>query len=353
MSDQNGLFRTRVYPYAVDAPVDHARIRSCAEDFIVDEVLGFTPDGDGEHLLLRVRKRERNSYDVIQWLSQRMGAPRRDIGFCGMKDRVAVTSQWFSLPAKANQRVPVGISDGIEVVETALHGRKLRRGQHRANRFEIRLRDPSDAGGDIEQRFERICRDGVPNYFGPQRFGRDGENVDNAMAMLNGRYRARNPQIKGILLSSLRSFLFNEILAERVDAGNWNLPLSGDVFQRDDNGERFQSNADQEQLRRQCQTHEIHPTAVLTGPGEDNVVGEARALETQVLGRHGDITAALLDRGPSVDRRSLRLKPTAATFRRDDEGIVVGFELGRGSFATSLLRELVNDSDSQPPWQEN
>ncbi len=352
MSEHTRLFRTDIYPYAGPAPVISARIRSRPEDFIVDEVLGLSPDGEGEHLLVRVRKRERNSYDVIQWLSQRMGVARRDVGFCGLKDRVAVTSQWFSLPVRENQPVPQGVSDGVQIIESVRHSRKLRRGQHKGNRFEITLRDLSPSADGMEQRFDRIVTQGVPNYFGPQRFGRDGENVDNAMAMLEGRYRPRNPQIKGILLSSLRSFLFNEILAERVGDASWNRPLQGDVFHDDADATPLASVPDAALALRRCNALEIHPTAVLAGPGDSAVAGEAAALEAEVLARHTAIRDALLNKGPAIDRRPLRIVPTATSIRYDSErNLVVAFELGRGSFATSLLRELVNDSDSQPPWR--
>jgi len=353
MSTASPSFRPSVYPYVGDAPTAVARIRVSAEDFKVDELLGFEPDGCENHLLLQVRKRERNTHDVVKWLSERLGAPRRDIGFCGLKDRVAVTSQWFSVPLDAKSPIPQGVSDGIEVIARAHHSKKLRRGQHQGNRFAINLRGVS-APLPFEEtrlRFQQACRTGVPNYFGPQRFGRDGENIRDGLAMMKGEFRPRQAHIKGILLSALRSFLFNEILAERVQQGCWNRPLAGDVFLSAADGSRVDASIGDRELLERCGRFELHPTGALPGPGDSGVRMDAAVLEDRVLSQHSEISGILAERGPAADRRSLRLCPTSASIDSNDDGsLCVRFDLPRGSFATSLLREVVNDVALNLPW---
>lgn len=348
-------FRSLVYPYSGSAPADTARIRASAMDFRVEELLGFEPDGVENHLLLLVRKSERNTHDVVKWLSERTGTSRRDVGFCGLKDRVAVTTQWFSVPLATEQHIPRGLSDGIEVLATAPHSRKLRRGQHSANRFEIVLRSASTplSFAEISRRFEHACEKGVPNYFGPQRFGRDGENIHNGLAMLRGEFRPRQAHVKGILLSALRSFLFNEILAERVLKQLWNQPLPGDVLFAAGGGvvDIDQQAQDQQSLIERCSAFEIHPSGVLPGPGNTGVSDQAAELESEVLARHSEIATILTDKGPRADRRSLRLCPESVAVKlNSDDSICLQFDLAVGSFATSLLREIVNDVALGLPW---
>jgi len=353
MSTISTSFRPSVYPYVRDAPTAVARIRVSAEDFKVEELPGFDPDGVENHLLLQVRKRERNTHDVVKWLSERTGAPRRDIGFCGLKDRVAVTTQWFSVPLEGNPTVPQGVSDGIEVIATARHSKKLRRGQHQGNRFEINLRGVNAPlpYEEIRGRFHDACRAGVPNYFGPQRFGRDGENIRDGLAMMKGEFRPRQAHIKGILLSALRSFLFNEILAARVEQGCWNRPLAGDIFLSGVDGSPVEVSADDSELLERCASFDLHPGGALPGPGDSGARMDAAALEDRVLNQHSEISDILAERGPATDRRSLRLRPASASIDcNDDSSICVRFDLPRGSFATSLLREIVNDAALGLPW---
>ncbi len=189
-----------------DEQVSIARIRSCPEDFRVDEELGFSPDGEGEHSLLHIRKRNRNTDQIARQLARHAGVRARDVSYCGLKDRVAVTSQWFSvwLPGKADPDWSTMEEEGLQILEQSRHRRKLQRGALQCNRFEIVLREIQGAQEDVEKRLSLIKAQGVPNYFGEQRFGRDGGNLLAAQTMFEGK-RIKDRFLRGLYLSSARS----------------------------------------------------------------------------------------------------------------------------------------------------
>lgn len=223
----------RAFPYdGVDA-MPSAHLRACPEDFRVDEILGFDPDGEGEHLLLKIQKRNQNTADVARTLARHAGVKIRDVGYGGLKDRNAVTTQWFSvwLPGKADPDWSAIAGEHLKILDSQRHHRKLQRGALRGNRFVIVLRDVAfpqqlDAGA-LEQQLAVIKQQGVPNYFGEQRFGREGRNLASATAMFDG-VRIKDKHLRSLYLSAARSFLFNEVLAARITAANWNQVLPGE-----------------------------------------------------------------------------------------------------------------------------
>ena len=198
---------------------------------MVEEVLPFTPDGEGEHALLYVEKRGLNTADVTRMLARIAGVAERDIGFCGLKDKHAQTSQWFSV-GLAGKPEPDWLSldqPQVRIIVAQRHRKKLRRGVHRSNRFALRLRDLGGDRESLEGRLQAVSRDGVPNYFGPQRFGINGENLNRAQAWFAGTGPSPRRQKRSFYLSAARSFLFNELLAQRVSADSWQEPLAGDL----------------------------------------------------------------------------------------------------------------------------
>jgi tRNA pseudouridine13 synthase len=334
------------WPRAFGAPVAVARIRSCPEDFQVNEVLGFEPDGEGEHLLLHIRKRNRNTDDVARALARHAEVKSRDVGYCGLKDRVAVTTQWFSiwLPGKADPDWSPVLSDDLQLLAQFRHRRKLQRGSLRGNRFMIVLRDVQGDREMLEQRLTLIARDGVPNYFGAQRFGRDGGNLVAAQALFSGR-RVKSRHLRGLYLSAARSFLFNEVLAARVRAANWDQALRGEALQLAGSRSFFVVDDIDAQITSRLACADVFPSGPLWGQGELPSRGEVRQLEQAVLATQAMFRDGLERAGLKQERRALRLSVVGFHWWwLVDEGgqnLQLDFELPAGAYATSVLRELV------------
>ncbi|MCP3882514.1 MAG: tRNA pseudouridine(13) synthase TruD [Sulfitobacter sp.] len=217
-------------PYAFGGPVGRGVIRSSTEDFKVDEILGFEPDGDGEHVLLHLRKRQTNTIWLAGQIAKLAKVPKRDVSYAGLKDRHAVTSQWFSVRL-ASQPEPDwrGLeSSQIELLRAERHRRKLRIGALRGNRFQLLIRELNADTTSLQQRLQQIKTAGMPNYFGEQRFGHDYGNLVQANALFERRLGKIERKLRGLLISTARSQLFNEVLAARIERESWNRPLGGD-----------------------------------------------------------------------------------------------------------------------------
>jgi tRNA pseudouridine13 synthase len=334
---------TDALPRAYGPLLGRARMRASPDDFSVDEILGFRPTGHGEHLFVWIRKRERTTEQVAGLLARTAGVPRGAVSYAGMKDRRAVTQQWFSihLPGREIALSPGELEPGVEVIEAVRHDKKLRRGVLRGNRFRLRLRDVAAPSGSVSQRLVRIARWGVPNYFGEQRFARDGDNVEQARAMLGGRLRPRNRSLRGILLSAARSHLFNRLLAERLRQGNWATALPGDLLMLDGRHSLFPIDAVDEVIRRRVRALEIHPTGPLSGRGGAQPAGEAVELERRVLSDELELIEGLSAAGLEGARRALRLRVADLGWWFPAPGEVeLAFALTAGAYATGVVREL-------------
>ena len=247
-------------PLAFGAPLLTARIRATPEDFQVDELPAFEPSGEGEHLLLTIRKRGANTVHVAKVLAKWAGLPDMAVSYAGMKDRHAVTTQRFSvhLPKRIAPDIATLASDEIEVIESTWHNRKLQRGALAGNRFKLVLRDVRGEAAAIEERLSHIASRGLPNWFGEQRFGRDGGNVPAALAMFGG--RRMRPDQRSLLLSAARSALFNQVLAARVEQGNWDTPLDGEVWMLDGSRSVFGPEPWTDLLADRLGRFDIHPS---------------------------------------------------------------------------------------------
>lgn len=326
-------------------PPARGLIRVHPEDFCVDEVLGFAPAGHGEHVLLRVRKRGANTEWVARRLAERAGVRSMDVGYAGRKDRAAVATQWFSvrLPPDRSPDWAAPPIDSVQVLEAQRHDRKLRRGALRGNRFEIWVRALETDRSDLEARLQGVAERGVPNYFGEQRFGRDGQNVEGARHMLLEGVRPRARHLRGLYLSAARSLLFNRALALRVDHDRWDRAAGGDVLMLDGTRSVFRAEEVDGQIRRRVEELDVHPTGPLWGRGPSLAQGEALRLEEAALQDWGDWRRGLERAGLKQERRSLRLKVSELDWEwvgRD--GLCLRFYLPRGGYATSVLRELVD-----------
>ena len=325
-------------------PLGNARFKSQPDDFQVEEILGIEPSGEGEHCLVWVEKTERNSNDVATDFAKKLGIRKRLISHCGMKDKNAITRQWFSihLPGQPSPTASLLESPGVRVLRMTRHIRKLHRGAHDGNRFIIRLRECKFAKSDTEERWAKICEHGVPNYFGPQRFGAKGDNVQQAIRFMSGELEVKDRMLRGILISAARSFIFNACIARRLQTGVWNTVLDGEVFGFPDNRSLvLPHNLRGDEVARVA-AGELELTAPLWGLGELQSVGEVKALEQKVADEHMAVISGLEQFNLKQERRVIRLKPLAPELEwESDETLILRFELPKGTYATTLLKELV------------
>ncbi|MEK6220383.1 MAG: tRNA pseudouridine(13) synthase TruD [Psychrobacter cryohalolentis] len=371
-------------PQPIQPLLKHATYKAHTTDFIVNELLPLEFTGEGEHLWLHIQKSGMNTAYLAKLLSEWAEIPLRDVGFSGLKDRHALTTQWFSLRIPKKQLpdsefapVDIGANESITILEQQWHNKKLNRGTHRANQFIITLRDIEFVGFDtpspsseqllsakqaVEQHLVIISQSGVPNYFGPQRFGRSGNNIREALSLFarpvpearppsNKGKRKRVPREQNTMeLSAARSLIFNEILAARVRDGSWNHGLAGEVFNLDGSGSIFASDEIDDTLRARLESGDIHPTAVLWGTGNEKISGKAAAMEADTVAHSPLLTqlaTGLEQRDIKAQRRALRLPIEALSWEwQDTEGsqiLILNFTLTTGSFATSVLASLVQE----------
>ncbi|MFO1427199.1 MAG: tRNA pseudouridine(13) synthase TruD [Steroidobacteraceae bacterium] len=326
-----------------------ARLRSSPEDFQVDEICGFVPAARGEHFLLRVRKREANTAWVARELARRARVRPFDVGFAGMKDRHAVTTQWFSVPGRGLTLADWAghAGEGYQVLEAYAHTRKLPRGALAGNRFRIVLRgvdardEPTRAA--IATAVAQLGVRGVPNYFGPQRFGRELGNL----AALLAPGPAAAPRESGFVLSAARSLVFNAVLAERVRRGDWNRLLDGELANLDGSNSVFAVDAADAQLATRLQQLDIHPSGPLWGAGGPRPAGEIAALEQRIAAGLPAALAAIERARVEGARRALRLAVRDLEFRwlAEPDACMLCFTLRSGAFATTVLGELFDTGE--------
>jgi tRNA pseudouridine13 synthase len=326
-------------PAAHGGPLARGNLRSTPEDFIVEEQLGFSPSGEGQHVLLRVRKRAANTQWVARELARICGCRPGDVGYAGLKDRHAVAVQWFSVP---RSRVTTDDWTGragadFEVLEACAHSRKLPRGALAGNRFEIRIRGMAVEESLLAERLATIAARGVPNYFGAQRFGREGANLARISDDPRSLHRSERP----FVLSAARSLVFNAVLAARVLEGTWDQLEPGDIANLDGRGSIFAVDGVDAGLMDRGRRLEIHPTGRLWGRGSPATGGRIGALEAQVAGQFPQACTLTANAGMSQERRSLRLVVQDLLWNREPEALVIRFRLTRGSYATAVLREIV------------
>jgi tRNA pseudouridine13 synthase len=334
--------------YAFGVPPVSGVIRTRPEDFFVDEVLGFEPELDGEHVLLHIEKRNTNTQWLADQLARYAGIPKRDVSYAGLKDRNAVTRQWFSL-GLAGSPEPEWEDMNIEnvrVLRHARHRRKLRRGTLQGNRFELVIRELQGDVAKLETRLQQVAQQGVPNYFGEQRFGHHGANLQQAIAMFQGK-RIKDRHKRSLYLSAARSFLFNELLSQRVAAGNWNLAIAGDVMLLAGSNSYFVPDEHDEDIQQRLANFDIHPSGCLWGKGESAARGQAAILEDSLTQTHPEYCRGLEQAGLKQERRSLRLRVAELEWDLDasQQQLVLRFFLPAGSYATTVLRELVQTRD--------
>jgi tRNA pseudouridine13 synthase len=296
-------------------------------------------------VLLKVRKRGANTEWVARELARAAGCRAHDIGYAGLKDRHAVTTQWFSVPRPRDRDLGAVHGDGFEVLEAHAHTKKLPRGALAGNRFAIRVRDLDVSHDSLAQRLAAIARDGVPNYFGPQRFGRDGANLRK----ITRDPGVIHPRERTYVLSAARSLVFNAVLAERVADRTWCQLEVGDVANLDARGSVFPVDAVDETLHARVERLDVHPTGPLWGSDALMSRGRIASLEQQVATAFDKPCALVVAAGMRQERRSLRLAVRDLSWDLQGRDLVIRFWLTKGSFATTVLRELVSEENVESP----
>jgi tRNA pseudouridine13 synthase len=340
-----GFLPVSSYPHAYGMPDSTALIRSQPEDFQVEEQLSFLPEGEGEHHFLFLQKRNTNTEWLAKQLARFCGVPPRDVGYAGLKDRNAITSQWFSIriPGTETPDWSELESDDLKLLQATRHRRKLRRGALAQNHFRLRLRQLKTDKIELESRLKQIAAKGVPNYFGEQRFGHDQNNLTFAAKLFAGELKKISRHKKGIYLSAARSYLFNMVLAKRVAEGTWDQAILGDSMLLDGSRSHFSILEIDSEIQQRISEMDIHPTGPLWGKGKPPVSLDTDKLENIVLGEYSVFTQGLIEFGLSHERRALRSRVIELKWNwLDEDNLELRFGLYPGSYATSVLREVVS-----------
>lgn len=335
-------------PFAYRQEHPTGTLRRRPEDFQVEEQLGFEPEGEGEHVFLLVQKTGLNTVEVAGQIAAAAGVAPQQVSFSGLKDKQAVTRQWFSihLPGAKSREWTDWDAPGVKVIRQSQHRKKLRRGTHRSNHFKIRIDQIVGDTDQLEATLQRIRAEGVPNYFGEQRFGFNGANLNQAEAWFNGRLRPGR-QKKSLMLSAVRSYLFNQVLAQRVETGSWCKVLEGELCLLDGSNSVFLSDPGElENLSVRAGEGDIHPSGPLFGrEGKLSPRGVVAQIEQAVLAAEPQLLQGLERNGVQAQRRSLRVLPRQLDWSLNhgsgEAVLELEFSLPSGCFATAVVRELV------------
>ncbi|MDQ7089641.1 MAG: tRNA pseudouridine(13) synthase TruD [Methylococcales bacterium] len=326
------------WSYAYGSPASTGVIKTQPDDFIVEEQLPFEADGTGEHVFVQIQKQGENTDYVARVLARVAKVRQRDIGVAGLKDRHGLTTQWFSvwLPGKATPDWSEVETETIKVLQSTRHTRKLKRGVLTGNQFQLLIRDFSGDREACQRQLNQIKMLGFPNYFGSQRFGLQGKNIDTVLALFAGTRKIKRPQ-RGIYLSAARSYLFNQILSHRVENNSWDSALEDDILMFADSNSYFKVTALDDELKQRISQGILHPTGCLYGKGE------VLANEMNLLTPYDALTTGLVKFDLESDRRVLRVIPQNLQWQfLTPEQLQLRFFLPAGGYATALLREIIN-----------
>lgn len=348
-------------------------IKSAPEDFVVEEIAAYEPSGEGTHLFLHFEKKGLTTDAAVRAITKALGIEMRDVGIAGMKDKVALTTQWVSVPAppKAGdleERAKALEIPDIRVLDAKRHGNKLKTGHLKGNRFDIVVREvPAEAVAAVVAAMERFAKEGVPNAFGNQRFGKEGDNAQRARAWLTGKERAPNdPRLRRFHFSALQSAIFNAVLEARIADGTWNQPVLGDLLKKEDTGGIFVC-TDVQADRERADRGELCPTGPITGARMRSPEGDVKTLEEGIAAPF--LEGVDLDRARALGegtRRALRLRVTSCSVsevmnskgvpgedendnREQTRSLRVQFVLPKGAYATTVLANAFDLIETRAP----
>ena len=316
------------WPQAYPKTNASAQLKQENADFKVTEIPQTLPCGEGEHVWLYIEKNNANTAWTAMRLAELANVKEMDVGYAGMKDRHAITRQWFSiyLPRVEAPDFSQLNDDEFTLLEQTRHTKKLRRGDLLGNRFEIVLTDVQGSQAAIEANLQQVKEWGAPNYFGTQRFGHDGNNIESGRAMLAGEIRVKQRNKKSIYLSAIRSLLFNEVLAARIEQGLWGKTVAGDVLSEDQQA-----------------------TGPMWGRGRSAATEQALEIEQVIIEKYAALADGLEHAGLKQERRALVSKPQELSWQWQQEGeqtdLRLSFSLAAGHYATSVLKELLDATE--------
>lgn len=349
------------WQYLYGQPEVGAIIRHRASDFVVNENLGYAFDGQGEHLMLEIEKTNLNTTAVVREIARWANVSNKVIGYAGLKDRNAITRQYFSVQLPGQQAPDLALleSSQLRVLSSTRNSKKLRRGALKGNSFCLVLRGLC-LDAKLIERLEKIASDGVPNYFGQQRFGFDGNNIDAARQMFDGR-KIKNRDKRSIYLSAARSLIFNDVVSERIKRALHQQLLNGDTLMLAGSKASFTPPAIDTVIERRFSEGDVALSAPMWGRGKLSSYGQAADFENLVAQQHCDLCEGLAKAGLKQERRALMLYPTNMQWREldctsDEEfesAVELEFELPAGCYATSILRELCQVADGLEPMNPN
>ncbi len=339
--------------YLNGKPTAQGKLKLKPEHFQVYEDLGFDFTGEGEHLMVRIRKTGENTSFVANELAKACGVKSKDVSWAGLKDRHAVTEQWLSvhLPKGETPDFTEFLAQypSIEIVATARHNKKLRPGDLVGNEFVVTMAEVTDVA-EVVTRLENIAQTGVPNYFGSQRFGHDGNNVTEARRWGRENVRTRNQNKRSLYLSAARSWIFNAIVSARIEQGVFAQAVEGDLLQagRDLLPVEQANIAD---MSEKIMAGEYLITAALAGDNALPTQAKALELEQPQLDAEPDLMALIRGNRMRHDRREIALKPQNLTWSVEDNDITLRFALDAGCFATAIVRELIEEIEVERSYE--
>ncbi len=331
-------------PTAFGQTLGVGEIRQQPEDFQVTEILGFKPSGEGEHLFLEIEKTALNTADVVRLLSKYGGVHPKNIGFAGLKDKHAITSQTFSVLTTGLKAIDWAAFDDpqIKILSINRHTKKLRRGVLKGNRFKIKIKHATIDKNQLEERLKTIQQQGFPNYFGSQRFGIEGRNLHKADALFNpDKPLKMKRQQRSFVLSAARSWVFNLILAARIKEQSWNQFKAGDIMNLNGSRQLFMTHPT-DHLSTRLNQLDIHPTAPLIGKEDLKIVPSLNtlALENKIIEPYQHWQAGLKRFNVDSDRRPLRVAVKDFEWMIESDHLILTFILPASSYATALMQEL-------------
>lgn len=331
--------------YLTGKPTATGKIKALPEHFQVNELLGYEFAGSGEHLMIHIRKTGENTSFVANELAKACGVKSKDVSWAGLKDRHAVTQQWLSvhLPKGETPDFSEFLAQypSIEILETTRHNKKLRPGELAGNHFTVTLSEVSDVES-VLKRLDSIAKTGVPNYFGSQRFGNQGNNLEEARRWGRDNVRTRNQNKRSLLLSAARSWIFNNIVSARIEKGLFNQLIDGDLVQIEGQQQLVDS-ANKSMLEEQVSQGHAYITAALAGDNELPTRDDALSLEQPHLDEEPDLMALIRGNRMRHDRREISLKPQNLTWHSTEDSVTLSFSLDSGCFATAIVRELIEE----------
>lgn len=338
---------TDQWRYLHNKPQISGVLKDRVEDFIVRERLGYEPCGEGEHIYLWVRKQGLNTAFVAEEIAKFCQLPLRAVTYAGRKDKYAITEQWFSVhkPGLAEYNWSAFSLAGSEILKAIRHNKKLRVGVLKGNQFELVVRHLSTTNG-LQQRLELIASEGVPNYFGGQRFGdtrhhQQGGNLALAQTMIAGD-AIRNRNKRSMAISALRAWLFNQFVSERITHNCFTQALRGDLMILSGSASFFCAEQIEPQTMQRLQSGDILISAPMWGEGQLASKVEALEFESRVAADNITVAQALATLGLKQERRAIALRPQNMAWHIAQQELKISFELPAGAFATSVLREVVN-----------